>query len=197
MDEQTKGALLLAGLAGAAALALGPGGGLARITSGPLQGGLIRAVADKWGRAFGVSPDWIVAIAKVESGLRPGAKSAKGARDDKRGGAWGAMQVTLTTAQGLAPELAKLPAAAATYAKWDGTGEGLLDADVGVMFGAYLLAKLSRQFGGDFAKASAAYNQGPGTVARLVAAGTFPAGLTVHGQDYVAKTDTALQEVTA
>lgn len=194
MDPDYKAGLAIAAAAAVGALVLGPGGGLARLTDGPVQGGVVAAMADKWGRVFGVPSSWILAIAKVESGLRPAARSASTARDELRGGAWGAMQVTLRTAAGLAAELAKNTdrTVALTFAKWNGTGAALQDADVGVMFGAYLLSKLARQFGPDFSKVAAAYNQGPGTVSKLIAANNWPAGLTAHGRDYVTKTSEAL-----
>jgi soluble lytic murein transglycosylase-like protein len=181
-----------AALVGAAALALGPGGGIEYVTNGPVQEGLIRALADKWARVFGVRAEWVMAIAKIESAFRPGARSKPGASDDTRGGAWGAMQVTLATAQGLAPELARStnPTVRATFARYD-AAKSLLDADVGILFGTYLLSKHQARFGIDFPKVAAAYNQGAGTVGKLVSAGTFPTGLTVHGKDYVAKTETA------
>lgn len=187
--------ILAVGGAAAAALALGPAGGYARITAGPKAQAAIRALAQKWGPIFGVPADWIMGVAKVESAFRPGARSTA-ASDAARGGSWGSMQVSLATAKGLAAELAKLEQAQvkATLRKWDGTGPSLLDPDLGVMFGAYFLSKLKRQLGADYARVAAAYNQGAGTVQKLVAAGRFPVGLTPHGRDYVEKTEAGRRE---
>lgn len=183
---------------GLGALALGPGGGLARLTSGPKAQGQIAALARKWGTAFGVPWDWIMGIAKVESGYRPGARSSA-ASDATRGGSWGAMQVSLKTAQGIAADLAKSdsPSVRATLGRWHGLGSDLLDADVGVMFGSYYLRKLRSSGLGDFAQVAAAYNQGAGRVQKLLAAGQFPGGLTPHGKDYVAKTEAGRREAIA
>jgi soluble lytic murein transglycosylase-like protein len=165
------------------------------LTDGPVQQGLCRALADKWSPVFGVPSDWIMAICQVESAFKPGATS-QAASDAARGRAWGAMQVTLQTAQGLVPRLqaSSSPAVKATMAKWDGTGESLHDADLGILFGTFQLSLLRQQFGDDFAKVAAAYNQGAGRVQKLIAAGTWPTGLSTHGQSYVAKTDAARQE---
>lgn len=169
--------------------------GVARLVSGPAAQGQARALADKWSAAFAVPVDWIMGICKVESSFRPGASNNTGG-DAKRGGSWGIMQVSLATANGLALALAKNTNAdvRATFAKWTGAGEDLQDIDVGMMFGTAQLGTLRSRFGDDYAMCAAAYNQGAGTVGKLVTAGNFPGGLTAHGADYVAKTESARQE---
>jgi len=166
--------LWIAGVAGGA-LALGPGGGYAQLTAGPAQQAAILVQAQKWGAAFGVPVDWIMAIAKIESAFRPGAKNLSSAGDVKRGGAWGAMQVTLATAQGIAPALNAHPSASVreTMKKWTGRGEDLLAVDLGVLFGAFLLAKLTAEFK-DFPTVAAAYNRGAGNVRKMIAAKKTP-----------------------
>ncbi len=165
----------IAGLAGVAGLALGPGRGYALLTAGPAQYASILVQAQKWGPIFGVPPDWIMAIAKVESGFKPGAKNLTSSGDVARGGAWGSMQVTLATAQGIAAALAKStnPAVRETFAKWTGQGESLLAVDLGVLFGAYLLGKLGAEFK-DFPTVAAAYNRGAGNVRKMLAAKKDP-----------------------
>jgi len=181
-------ALIRAGVAGA--LALGPGQGLERIMSGPQQQGAILVQAQKWGGVFGIPSSWIMAISKIESNWRPGATNRTSPGDVKRGGAWGSMQVTLETAKGLAPRLQALgnDAVSLTLEKWDGTGESLLNVDVGIMFGAFLLSELSSQFGGDFDHVAAAYNRGAGNVKKMDAAGQPVTGLA-----YVQKAAAALE----
>lgn len=163
------------GLAVVAGLALGPGGGLATLTAGPVQQAAILVQATKWGAIFGVPVDWIMAIAKIESAWRPGAKNLTSAGDVRRGGAWGAMQVTLTTAQGIAQGLrshsnAEVRAAAQG---WGGTGEELLAAPLGMLFGVALLGKLNAEFH-DFGLVAAAYNRGAGGVRKMLAANQDP-----------------------
>jgi soluble lytic murein transglycosylase-like protein len=168
--------LWIGGLAAAAGLALGPGGGLATLTSGPVQQAAILVQAQKWGEIFGIPASWIMAIAKIESGWRPGAKNLTSPGDVKRGGAWGAMQVTLTTAQALAQKLranANAEVRAAAQA-WAGTGGELLSVGLGVLFGTALLAQLNAQFPGDFGLVAAAYNRGAGGVRKMLAAGKDP-----------------------
>jgi soluble lytic murein transglycosylase-like protein len=159
-------------LVGAGAVALGPGGGLDRLKNGPKAQGAIAGFAAKWGPVFGVPAPWILAICKVESNFRPGATNLTSAGDVKRGGAWGCMQVTLATAQGLAGGLAKhgSPLVAAAMRRWTGSGEALLDPDLGVMFGACLLGNLRRELGDNFEAVATAYNRGVGNVKKLIAA---------------------------
>jgi soluble lytic murein transglycosylase-like protein len=177
--------------AGLGLLALGPGGGYATLTAGPAQQGAILVQAQKWGAIFGVPADWILAIAKVESGWRPGAKNLTSAGDVKRGGAWGSMQVTLSTATGLAPSLrshsnAQVRAAAAS---WDGTGPGLLDVSLGVLFGTALLGKLKAEFN-EFGLVAAAYNRGAGGVRKMLAANKDPRGVA-----YAVKAEAAREAI--
>ena len=178
------------GLAAAAAgvWAFGPPQGLATMIAGPPQQAAILVQAQKWGPIFGVEVDWIMAIAKVESNFRSGARNLASAGDVARGGAWGPMQVTLRTAVGIAAELARStnPAVQATLQKWTGEGASLLVPDVGVMFGASLLGRLAREFN-TFELTAAAYNAGAGAVRRHVAAGTAVANAAYVSHAVTAK----------
>ena len=176
------------GLLAGGALALGPGGGLARLTNGPQAYAAILALAEKWGPVFNIPPAFILAIAKTESDYRPGARNTSPSAL-QRGGAWGAMQVTLNTALDNAPRLAKLgnQAVAATLSAWDHTGPGLLVPDVGVLFGSYQLGKLTGEFH-DFPLVAAGYHQGAQKVRDMVKAGrAIPDELPPKGKAYVTK----------
>jgi soluble lytic murein transglycosylase-like protein len=184
--------LWIAGAAAAGALVLfGPPDVYAAVTSGPKLEAAIRVQADLWGAVFGVPSAWIMAIAKIESNYRPGATNLSSAGDVKRGGSWGAMQVSLATAIGIAAELGKSsdPNVRATLAKWTGEGPSLLLPDVGVMFGASLLARLAKEFQ-SFDLTAAAYNAGAGAVRKRIAAGKHPFNLA-----YVAKAAAALEAI--
>jgi hypothetical protein len=60
----------------------------------------IAALIRKRATEAGIEPVWMVAIATVESGLRPGV-SVRTGRDGKRGGAFGLFQLTVRTLRGL------------------------------------------------------------------------------------------------
>lgn len=182
---------------GAAAVAVAGGLGLRELgvirvsgSKGSAAEGAIAVLARKWGGVFGVPEAIIMTIASIESSFHPDTVNLS-ERAVPLGGAWGPLQVTLTTAKGIAKSLAGSSSAdvRATLARWDGTGEGLngLDhLDVGVMFGAYYLGKLVKEFGPDIALVSGAYQQGPGKIRQVLAAGgTVPDSLPEHGKAYV------------
>lgn len=93
--------------------------------------------------AAGISPDLYVRQIQQESGFNPGAASPAGA-------------------VGIAQFM---PATAASM------GVNPYDPTDALYGGARLMASLSSQFGGDYAKALAAYNGGPGTVMSAVSTG--------------------------
>ncbi len=95
---------------------------------------LLRAAA----LAQGIPPEFVISVAKAESGLHPQAISAKGAI--------GLMQLMPATASGLAVDA--------------------LDPSGNALGGAKYLRQLLIQFNGDAVLALAAYNAGPGAVAR-------------------------------
>ena len=99
----------------------------------------IRRLAVDAARRHGLDPDLVVAVAAVESGFRPTAVSPKGAQ--------GVMQLMPGTARDL------------------GVTDPL-DAAANVDGGTRYLRDLLARFDGDLSKALAAYNAGPGAVAR-------------------------------
>jgi soluble lytic murein transglycosylase-like protein len=104
----------------------------------PGEGGL-RALAAKVALRHGLDPDLVLAVVGVESAFRPEAVSPKGAQ--------GLMQLMPDTAAALGVEDALDPAA---------------NLDAGVRH----LGSLLTLYGGDVARALAAYNAGEGAVAR-------------------------------
>lgn len=148
-------------------------------------------LADKWGKVFGVPSGWIVAIATVESNCDPGRVNLKSPGDVARGGAWGMLQQTLATAQDnirqiRASDFASNPEVVANLAKWTGKGQDLLDADLGVMLGAFQLARLQTRFG-NFSEVAGAYNRGAGGMSTFLVHGGNPMAL-----NYVQKAVAAL-----
>jgi hypothetical protein len=98
--------------------------------------------------ATGVSSTLLRSVAQVESRMRPGAVSPKGAM--------GLMQLMPGTARDLGVTNA-------------------FDPGQNVMGGAKYLSQLLTRYGGDEAKALAAYNMGPGAVDRIIGrGGTLP-----------------------
>lgn len=156
--------------------------------TGPSQPTLIRQLASKWGPIFGAPVSTIMAISKIESGWRPKCQNVN-ARAMTRGGAWGAMAMTLTTAKGIAQRLATHPNASvrATLARWDGTGPGLLDADINVMMGAHELGRLTKEFR-EFKLVAGAYHQGAGKIRQMLRdKKAIPAELPPFGKLYVSR----------
>lgn len=125
-----------------------------------------RTLVDKWVRIYpAVNPSLVMGIIGNESRFNPDAKNLTGG-DLARGGAWGLMQMTLATAQGVAKILPP-----DQRSKWDGTGPGLLNPDVNVMFGVAHLNQLTKALGNDPVLVSAAYNRGLGGVQKMVSTG--------------------------
>lgn len=90
---------------------------------------------------YGLDPQLVVNVARRESGLNPNAVSSAGAK--------GIMQLMDATAAALGVS-------------------NPFDAVQNINAGARYLAQLLNQFGGDLAKALAAYNWGPGAVAKAI-----------------------------
>lgn len=184
------GAKLAVGLAllGGAAAALAGGGAtqIRRVLSGPRQQGLALALAQKWGPIFGAPVPLIMTICDIESSFRPGVSNTND-RAMKLGGAWGLMAMTLSTAKSVAARLRSHanPMVVATLAKWDGTGPGLLNPDVNVMFGAHELGRDFAEFRSPYL-AAGAYHQGRGKIRELLKANKpIPASLPPFGRQYV------------
>lgn len=88
-----------------------------------------------------IPQEWIKAVIQVESNWNPDAVNM----GDPGGGAWGLMQILLSTARGLG---------------YIGSGAGLLDPGVNIQYGARLLGQLKTQYGTDFRRIYSAYNSG-------------------------------------
>lgn len=142
---------------------------------------LARKLIAKWGGVFvRVKPDWALAIIGNESRFNPNAKNLTGG-DLARGGAWGFMQMTLLTAQGVAKQLRGVaPVIDQMLAKWDGTGPGLLDPDMNIFFGMAHLNANAKVLGNDPILVVASYNRGVGAVRKMASEGKSVAQL-----DYV------------
>jgi len=171
---------------------------VATIKSGSQQKGLVVALASKWGPIFGAPLGTIVTISYIESRWRPGSKNTN-ERAMLRGGAWGLMQQTLDTAKGHAKALASHSNALVkeTLKKWDGTGPGLLNPDVNVMFGAYQLGKLTSEFK-EFGLVAGAYHQGAAKIrSMLKERKSIPAELPPFGKQYVTEALKRYKELVA
>ena len=117
------------------------------------------SIARQAAAAAGISPDLFVRQIQQESGFNPGAVSPAGA-------------------VGIAQFM---PATAAAM------GVNPYDPTSALYGGAQLMAQLSNQFGGDYAKALAAYNGGPGAVQYAVSVGgaNWLAYVPAESQNYV------------
>jgi len=153
-----------------------------------------RALADKWGPIFKVPQGEIMTIVDVESRFDP-TEVNDSPRALKQNGAWGFMQVTGDTGAYLVGLLSrsaymKTKSVPKTLAKYDPKDpRSLLDPDLNVMLGSFLLGTLRREFSG-WTLVSAAYHQGPGKVRHMIALGqAIPARLPPYGQEYVAKAE--------
>ncbi|HEY8393925.1 MAG TPA: lytic transglycosylase domain-containing protein [Thermaerobacter sp.] len=131
----------------------------------------MRELIEREAAACGLDPLLIAAVARRESGFRPGAVSERGAR--------GLMQVMPETGAWIAREIGLR----------DYSSEQLFDPAVNVRLGCWYLNYLLRRFDGDVVAALAAYNSGEGTVGEWIrhgqwhpgqGAGAIPYGETRH-----------------
>lgn len=144
------------------------------------------ALTERAAQNFGVSPLILWSIATVESGRNPKAVN-KSPRAMVRGGAWGLFQMTLATARDLFTRFGTLLRQFPAAAKWNDTGESLLDPELNTLLGAFYLGRLSLEFHGAFVPTVAAYQQGPGPVRAVLAKGGNPAtDLPAKGREYIA-----------
>lgn len=128
---------------------------------------LVQPIVEREAKAHGLEPALVNAVIWVESRFRPEAKSPAGAR--------GLMQLMPATAAHLAKQLGERRPKAH-------------DPDFNIRAGAYYLSRLLERFDGDETLAIAAYNAGPGNVAKWQANGK---PLPDYSRDYVAKVNEA------
>lgn len=111
------------------------------------------AIVRKWAAAYGVDPFLVLAVMREESAYIPKAVSSSDAR--------GLMQLLPSTAKWIAEDKLKVPYREAA----------LFNPELNIQLGTWYLGYLLREFGGDVAKAVAAYNGGPGNLRRWTAGG--------------------------
>lgn len=194
-DEKELRARRAAALAGGGVLALGLLWVGRHVAMKGADFQLAGALAERW-TPFGVDARDVLAIIGVESDYRFGLENHS-ERAEARGGAWGAMQMTLATARDLATLLRAKAGAygpsteasvLATLPKFDpNDGRTLLDPMLNVMLGAFYLSRLSKEFGGNFSYMAAAYHNGGPFVRNLLASGKrVPDDMPPLGKEYVA-----------
>lgn len=139
----------------------------------------------RWGRKWGISARLLRKIAKVESNCNPEAIRTTGG-DGRRGGAYGLMQMTLATAQGIAERMPVDASTRANLARFVSDPVGaLLTPDINVMFGAYYLADLKKRLGSEI-MAVGAYNRGAAGIRQYIAAGNSANDLPYTQKVYAA-----------
>lgn len=105
-------------------------------------------ICERWGRRYGLAPDFLAAVIEAESAGRPQAVSCRGAV--------GVMQLLPATAEALARRIG-----------YHGPLD-LTDPETNIRLGAFYLVCLARSFDYDPHLTLAAYNAGPGHVSRWV-----------------------------
>jgi len=126
--------------------------------------------AHRWSSVFDVPVAWIRSQAYAESQNIP---TATNPRTDARG----VLQILPTTAAWLVTSLLKSKwknhkrVIRTLKTKWRGNSDDLYDVELNVMLATYYMNILTKQFGKIHEFVAAAYNAGPGKVARLLSAG--------------------------
>lgn len=154
---------------------------------------LVKSLASKWGKVFSVPVPMILTICHIESSFRPELFNTN-ERAMKLGGAWGVAAMTLTTAKS---KIAQMKAAKldqtnavvkATLAKWNETGQALLDPDLCLLVAVYMLSGLWIKYKGDYKLVAGAYHQGSGKIDQMVKdKKAIPADLPPNGKEYVTR----------
>jgi len=131
---------------------------------------------EKWAGTYGVDPLIVYAVMREESNYLPAAVSSSDAR--------GLMQLLPSTARWIAESKLRIP-----YREAE-----LFDPETNIRLGTWYLGHLLELFNGDFVRAVAAYNGGPGNVGRWAAAAgahrapDIPAALaSVETREYLVK----------
>lgn len=163
------------------------------IERGPQSEALVLSLANKWGPVFGCPVSTIMTICAIESSFHPGTVNLS-TRALAVGGAWGLMQTTLDTCKSHVASLKSHPSSEVqrVLRLWDGTGESVArNPELSVMFGAYQLGKLTKEFK-TLPLVAAGYHQGAGKVRTMLAANQpIPAELPPKGKEYVAMAEKA------
>ena len=128
---------------------------------------LMQPIVEREAAAHGLDPELVNAVIWVESRFRPEAKSSAGAR--------GLMQLMPATAAHLAKQLGERRPKAH-------------DPEFNIKAGSYYLSRLLERFDGDERLAVAAYNAGPGNVAKWQSQGKE---LPDYSRSYVSKVNEA------
>lgn len=178
---------LLAGAVGSAVRDDGP----------PMPWAAFRALCEHWAAVWGLPAVVLLVVGEIESSRRPGMSNTRGDRAQKRGGSWGLFGMTTATAADLLAKheaLRTQPAAAA----WTGRGDSLHDPQLAAMLASFYLATLWHMFQGAVLPTVAAYQQGPKTVAHVLATGgNLATDLPHYGREYVANAQRALAALTS
>ena len=171
----------------------------------------VKSLANKWAKKFSVPLPLVLMIAQIESSFRPGLYNLN-ARAIAIGGCWGVVAMSLLYgAEKVTQIRAKLPGDAdirATLVKWNPQAtvpniktavaakdvarltqlaQPLLDPDVCLLLGVYMLSGLWHKYK-DFAKVAAAYHSGSVPVDAAIKANVpVTSKLGPAGREYVAR----------
>jgi soluble lytic murein transglycosylase-like protein len=150
----------------------------------PLKARAVEELANHWGPLFGAPPHVLVVLASIESSFDPSVTNVT-PRALLRGGAWGLVQQTLETAKGHAAALqdSPNPEVQTMLASWDGSGPGLLDPNLNMMFAARQVGRLAAEFSGRLDLIAAGYHGGRGAALKVrdLPPGEVAAALTAKG----------------
>jgi hypothetical protein len=190
----TAGALF--GLVGLALLGAVVGGSArdAGADGPPMDWRAYRALCEHWASVWGLPASILMVVGMIESSMRPGMTENTDPRAVGRGGSWGLFGMTRATAADLLAKHAPLATQPAAKA-WNGTGESLHDPQLAAMLAGFYLATLWHKFS-NVSATVAAYQQGPGPVASVLArGGNLSTDLPPHGREYLQHAAHAFDEI--
>jgi Transglycosylase SLT domain len=162
----------------------------------PMAWQAYRELCTHWASVWGLPALVLMAVGIVESSMRPGMSNTTDPRAVARGGSWGLFGMTQATAADLLNRHAPLQTQPAARA-WNGSGASLHDPQLSAMLASFYLATLWHRFG-KVLPTVAAYQQGPGPVATVLArGGNVATDLPPHGRQYVAHAQKVLSELSS